>query len=48
KEKRAIEPGWFTVSVGGKQPGFSGTADAYTTGTVKGRFRVTGKTIIIE
>ncbi|NQU88502.1 MAG: glycoside hydrolase family 3 C-terminal domain-containing protein, partial [Mariniphaga sp.] len=22
KEKRAIEPGWFTVSVGGKQPGF--------------------------
>ena len=43
KEMRVIEPGWFNVAVGGKQPGFSGNADAHTTGVVTGRFRVTGK-----
>jgi beta-glucosidase len=41
--KRVIEPGEFLVSVGGKQPGFTGRADATTTGTVSGRFVVTGK-----
>ena len=41
--KRVIEPGEFLVSVGGKQPGFSGRADAATTGVVTGRFVVTGK-----
>ncbi|HEX3100209.1 MAG TPA: glycoside hydrolase family 3 C-terminal domain-containing protein, partial [Pyrinomonadaceae bacterium] len=30
--KRVIQPGDFSVSVGGKQPGFTGTADAKTTG----------------
>ncbi|HEX9886574.1 MAG TPA: glycoside hydrolase family 3 C-terminal domain-containing protein [Longimicrobiales bacterium] len=35
-----LEPGWFRVSVGGEQPGFSGTADAATTETVTGRFEV--------
>ncbi len=40
---RVIEPGWFTVTVGGKQPGFTGDADAHTTGVVSGRFLVTGK-----
>ncbi len=43
KELRLIEPGWFTVAVGGKQPGFSGNADARTTDVVTGRFRITGK-----
>jgi beta-glucosidase len=45
--KRVIEPGAFTVSVGGKQPGFAGRGDAATTGTVSGRFVVTGKVTAI-
>jgi beta-glucosidase len=48
KDKRVIEPGWFTVSVGGKQPGFIGHADASTTGVVVGRFKVAGKTLEVE
>jgi beta-glucosidase len=42
KGQRLIEPGEFLVSVGGKQPGFRGNADASTTGVVSGRFQVTG------
>jgi beta-glucosidase len=38
--KQVIEPGEFLVSVGGKQPGFTGRADAKTTGVVSGRFAV--------
>ena len=34
---RIAEPGVFELTAGGKQPGFSGTADASTTGTVSGR-----------
>jgi beta-glucosidase len=45
--KRMIEPGDFSVSVGGKQPGFTGGADAKTTSTVSGKFTVTGKGIEI-
>ena len=45
--RRVVEPGEFTVAVGGKQPGFSGSADAQTTGVVSGRFIVTGKVIEI-
>jgi beta-glucosidase len=41
--KRVIEPGEFLVTVGGKQPGFTGGADAQTTGTVSERFVVTGR-----
>jgi len=41
--KRVLEPGEFTVTVGGKQPGFKGSADAATTGVVSGSFVVTGK-----
>jgi beta-glucosidase len=40
--RRVVEPGEFIVSVGGKQPGFKGNADARTTGAVNGRFNVTG------
>jgi beta-glucosidase len=40
--KRVIEPGRFSITIGGKQPGFSGRADAATTGFVSGRFKVTG------
>jgi beta-glucosidase len=45
--KRMLEPGEFRVSVGGKQPGFTGPVDASTTGVVAGTFTVTGKPVEI-
>ncbi len=44
--RRVIEPGIFDLSVGGKQPGFSGTAD--TTKVLKGQFAVTGDSKELE
>jgi len=41
KDQRVVEPGWFTVSVGGKQP--DGTND-----TQNGRFQITGKPLLLE
>jgi beta-glucosidase len=38
--KRVIEPGEFLVSVGGKQPGFTSSADVKTSGLVSGKFIV--------
>jgi beta-glucosidase len=38
-----VEPGDFKVSVGGKQPGFTGSANAATTTFVEARFSVTGQ-----
>jgi beta-glucosidase len=46
--RRMIEPGVFNLSVGGKQPGFTGTADAATTQTVTGQFTVTGDPLELE
>lgn len=43
--RRIIEPGKFVVTLGGKQPGFSGHADAQSTGFVSGDFVVSGKVI---
>ncbi len=43
KNKRVIEPGWFTISLGGKQPGFKGYLDPAFTGTVISRIKLTGK-----
>jgi beta-glucosidase len=40
---RVVEPGFYEVAIGGKQPGFEGTADASTTGVVTGRFVVREK-----
>ena len=40
--RAVVEPGEFRVSVGGKQPGFKGTADAATTSFVEGSFTVVG------
>src|SRR5262249_1003119 len=40
--KRVLEPGAFIVTIGGKQPGFAGRADALTTSVVSGRFVVAG------
>lgn len=42
KGNRTIEPGWFTISAGGEQPGFQGYLNAPTTETVSGRFKVSG------
>lgn len=46
--RRVIEPGDFTVTVGGKQPGFKGTSDASTTGTIQKQFTVTGRLLEIK
>ena len=46
--KRVVAPGEFLISVGGKQPGFKGRADALTTNVVTARFAVTGKAIEIR
>jgi beta-glucosidase len=43
--RRIVEPGEFVVTVGGKQPGFKGYADAPTTGVIAGHFVITGKPI---
>ena len=48
KMKRVIEPGVFGISVGGKQPGFTGTADASTTEVVSGTFEVEGTASLTE
>jgi beta-glucosidase len=48
KEKRVIEPGYFTVSVGGKQPGFKGYLDPQFTQVMTGRVRLTGKEVPFE
>jgi len=41
--KRVVEAGLFEISVGGKQPGFTGTADASTTDVIMGKFEVLDK-----
>jgi beta-glucosidase len=40
--KSVLEPGEFRITIGGKQPGFKGGADARTTGTLSGSLAVTG------
>jgi beta-glucosidase len=45
--RRVLEPGEFRITVGGKQPGFKGNADARTTGVLSGSFNVTGKRVEI-
>ncbi|MFH0842295.1 MAG: glycoside hydrolase family 3 C-terminal domain-containing protein [Bacteroidota bacterium] len=45
KDKRVIEPGYFTVSAGGKQPGFRGYLDPQFTGVLTGMIRLTGKEV---
>ncbi|MBN1566611.1 MAG: glycoside hydrolase family 3 C-terminal domain-containing protein [Acidobacteria bacterium] len=46
--RRIIEPGIFDISVGGKQPGFKGNADAATTKVLNGQFTVTGEPVELE
>lgn len=45
KSKRVIEPGYFTISVGGKQPGFKGYLDPQFTQVLTGRINLTGKEV---
>jgi beta-glucosidase len=45
RAKRVIEPGYFTISVGGKQPGFSGYLDPQFTQVLTGRIKLTGKEV---
>jgi beta-glucosidase len=40
--QRVVEPGRFTIAVGGKQPGLSGTADAATTMVLTAELELTG------
>jgi beta-glucosidase len=40
--RRLVEPGRFTIAVGGKQPGLAGTADAATTMVVSADLELTG------
>jgi len=40
--RTVVEPGDFKLTIGGKQPGFTGAADAATTSFIEGRFSVTG------
>ena len=46
--RTVVEPGEFKVTIGGKQPGFTGTADAGTTGYVEGHFSVTGAAMEVK
>jgi len=46
--RRVLEPGTFLLSVGGKQPGFSGQADAQTTEVLTTRFRVVGQPVDVD
>ena len=45
KDKRVIEPGYFNITVGGKQPGFKGYLDPQCTQVLTGRIRLTGKEV---
>ncbi|HEX2921881.1 MAG TPA: glycoside hydrolase family 3 C-terminal domain-containing protein, partial [Bacteroidales bacterium] len=45
KNKRVIEPGYFSISVGGKQPGFKGYLDPQFTQVLTGRIKMTGKEV---
>jgi beta-glucosidase len=45
KNKRVIEPGYFTIAVGGKQPGFKDYLDPQFTQVITGRIRLTGKEV---
>ena len=45
--QRSVTPGSYEISVGGKQPGFRGLADAATTEVLTARVRVTGARVVL-
>ena len=46
--KRLIEPGYFIVSVGGKQPGFNDKPDNLSADVLTAKIRLTGKEIFFK
>jgi len=46
--KRVVEPGKIRVDVGGKQPGFKGTADTFTTQVVSAQYELVGDVTPVE
>ncbi|OGU13786.1 MAG: glucan 1,4-alpha-glucosidase [Geobacteraceae bacterium GWC2_53_11] len=48
QNRRIVEPGFFEVSIGGKQPGYKGKADGATTGVVTGRIEIGGSPFVID
>lgn len=46
--RAVVEPGDFKVTIGGKQPGFTGSADSVTTGFVEGSLTVTGASTVVK
>lgn len=48
KKVRVIEPGYFAITVGGKQPGFTGYLDPACTGVVTGRIKLTGREVSFD
>jgi beta-glucosidase len=46
--KRVVLPGKLRIEVGGKQPGFTGTADATTTETLSTEIEVAGPAVPVE
>jgi beta-glucosidase len=46
--RRVVEPGSYTISVGGKQPGFHGPQDAATTSVVTSALRIAGTAREVE
>jgi len=48
KDIRVIEPGWFTIAVGGRQPSDSDSQTSQVTQVLNGRVRLTGKEVVIK
>jgi len=46
--RRVVEPGVMEISVGGKQPGFAGDADAQTTGVLSRKVTIVGNVLEID
>lgn len=47
KDIRVIEPGWFTVAVGGRQPLDNDSQTSQVSQVLNGRIRLTGKEVVI-
>ena len=48
KDIRVIEPGWFTIAVGGRQPSDNDSQTSQVTQVLNGRVRLTGREVVIE
>jgi len=46
--RRVVEPGIFEIAIGGKQPSFSGRADAATTQVLTGKLKVVDETTLLQ